>query len=235
MMTADAHREFKSRLYAQFARVGKALGSPHRLEVLELLAQRERSVDSLAGELGLTIANVSQHLQALRRASLVETRKEGQFVHYRLADAAVSDLCRAVRTVSERRLAELDRLVRDHFGTRDVVEPVSMNELLKRSRSADVVILDTRPPSEYEAGHIAGAISMPVADLRRRLRELPTNKQYVAYCRGPYCVYADQAVEFLQTRGRRASRLLEGFPEWRAAGLPVESGLPGDSAGQRRQ
>jgi len=234
-MTADAHREFKSRLYAQFARVGKALGSPHRLEVLELLAQRERSVDSLAGELGLTIANVSQHLQALRRASLVETRKEGQFVHYRLADAAVSDLCRAVRTVSERRLAELDRLVRDHFGTRDVVEPVSMNELLKRSRSADVVILDTRPPSEYEAGHIAGAISMPVADLRRRLRELPTNKQYVAYCRGPYCVYADQAVEFLQTRGRRASRLLEGFPEWRAAGLPVESGLPGDSAGQRRQ
>lgn len=233
-MTADAHREFKSRLYAQFARVGKALGSPHRLEVLELLGQGERTVDSLASELGTSIANISQHLQALRRAALVETRKQGQFVHYRLADPAISDLCRALRTVSERRLAELDRLVRDHFGDRDVAEPVSMSELLKRARSDDVVILDTRPASEYEAGHIAGAISMPVADLRRRLKELPTDKQYVAYCRGPYCVYADQAVEFLQTRGRRVSRLLEGFPEWRAAGLPVESGLPGNLAGQRR-
>ena len=226
-MAADAHREFKSRLYAQFARVGKALGSPHRLEVLELLAQRERSVDSLASELGVSIANISQHLQALRRASLVETRKEGQFVHYRLADPAVSDLCRAVRTVSERRLAELDRLVRDQFGHRDAAEPVSMDELLKRARSADVVILDTRPPSEFEAGHIAGAISVPVADLRRRLKELPKSKEYVAYCRGPYCVYADQAVEFLRAKGRHARRLLEGFPEWRAAGLPIQSGQQG--------
>jgi len=223
-MVADAQREFKSRLYAQFASVGKALGSPHRLEVLELLAQRERSVDSLASELGVSIANVSQHLQALRRASLVETRKAGQFVHYRLADPAVSDLCRALRTVSERRLAELDRLVRDQFGHRDAAEPVSMDELLKRARSNDVVILDTRPSSEYEAGHIAGAISLPVADLRRRLKELPKSKEYVAYCRGPYCVYADQAVKFLRAKGRKAHRLLEGVPEWRAAGLPIESG-----------
>ena len=234
MTAADTHREFKSRLYAQFARVGKALGSPHRLEVLELLAQCERSVDSLAGELGASIANVSQHLQALRRASLVETRKEGQFVHYRLADPAVSDLCRALRTVSERRLAELDRLVRDHFGHRDIGEPVSMEELLKRARSSAVMILDTRPPSEYEAGHIAGAVSLPVADLRRRLKELPTSKEYVAYCRGPYCVYADQAVEFLRAKGRRARRLVEGFPEWRAAGLPVESGVFVRAAAQRR-
>jgi len=226
-MPADAHREFKGRLYAQFARVGKALGSPHRLEVLELLAQGERSVDSLAGELGVSIANVSQHLQSLRRASLVETRKQGQFVHYRLSDPAVSDLCRALRTVSERRLAELDLLVRDHFGHRDVAEAVSMDELLKRARSADVVILDTRPASEYEAGHIAGAISVPVADLRRRLKELPKSKEYVAYCRGPYCVYADQAVEFLRAKGRRARRLLDGFPEWRASGLPIQSGPHG--------
>ena len=233
-MADDRHREFKNRLYAEFARVGKALGSAHRLEVLELLGQGERTVESLASELGTSIANISQHLQALRRAALVETRKQGQFVHYRLADPTISDLCRALRTVSERRLAELDRLVRDHFGDRAAAEPVSMSELLKRARSEDVVILDTRPPREYEAGHIAGAISVPVADLRRRLKELPKDRQYVAYCRGPYCVYADQAVEFLQARGRRARRLLEGFPEWRAAGLPVEIGRPSDSVGQRR-
>ena len=224
-MAADTHRDFKNRLYAQFARIGKTLGSPHRLELLELLGQGERTVDSLAGEIGASIANVSQHLQALRQAALVESRKQGQFVYYRLADPAISDLCRALRTVSERRLAELDRLVRDHFGDRSG-EPVSMQELLKRARSADVVILDTRPANEYEAGHIAGAISVPVADLRRRLKELPKTKEYVAYCRGPYCVYADQAVELLQAKGRRARRLLEGFPEWRAAGLPVETGAP---------
>jgi DNA-binding transcriptional ArsR family regulator/rhodanese-related sulfurtransferase len=222
-MAGASHRDFKNRLYAQFARIGKALGSPHRLELLELLGQGERSVDSLARELGASIANVSQHLQALRQAALVDTRKQGQFVYYRLADPAISDLCRALRTVSERRLAELDRLVREQFGDRPG-EPVSMQELLKRARSAEVVILDTRPANEYEAGHIAGAISVPVADLRRRLKELPREKEYVAYCRGPYCVYADQAVALLHAKGRRARRLLEGFPEWRAAGLPVETG-----------
>ena len=181
----------------------------------------------------MSIANVSQHLQALRQAALVESRKQGQFVHYRLADPAVSDLCRALRTVSEHRLVELDRLVRDHFGDRSG-DPVSMPELLKRARSADVVILDTRPANEYEAGHIAGALSVPVADLRRRLKELPKDKEYVAYCRGPYCVYADQAVELLQAKGRRARRLLEGFPEWRAAGLPIETGAPVGRAAERR-
>jgi rhodanese-related sulfurtransferase/DNA-binding transcriptional ArsR family regulator len=221
----DTHREFKNRLYGQFARIGKALGSPHRLELLDLLAQADRTVDSLAAELGLSIANVSQHLKVLREAALLESRKHGQFVYYRLADPAIADLCRAVRTVSEHRLADLDRLVQEHFGDR-AGAPVSMRELLKRARSADVVILDTRPPNEYEAGHIAGAISVPVADLRRRLKDLPRNKEYVAYCRGPYCVYADQAVELLQARGRRASRLLEGVAEWRAAGLPVETGSP---------
>jgi rhodanese-related sulfurtransferase/DNA-binding transcriptional ArsR family regulator len=223
-MGTDAHRVFKNRLYAQFARVGKAIASPHRLELLELLGQGERTVDSLATELHTSIGNVSQHLKALREAALVETRKEGQFVHYRLADPAISDLCRAVRTVSEHRLAELDRLVREHFARRDDSEPVSMGELLKRSRAQNVVILDTRPTNEYQAGHIAGAISVPIDELRRRLKELPKSKEYVAYCRGPYCVYADQAVELLQARGRRAHRLLEGFPEWRAAGLPIEVG-----------
>jgi rhodanese-related sulfurtransferase/biotin operon repressor len=225
-MSGTDHREFKNRLYAQFARVGKALASPHRLELLELLGQGERTVDSLAQELGVSMANVSQHLQALRQAALVESRKQGLFVYYRMADPAIVDLCRALRTVAERRLADLDRVVRDHFGHRSAAELVSMRELLKRARAADIVILDTRPPGEYEAGHIAGAISVPIDELRRRLRELPKDKEYVAYCRGPYCVYADQAVELLQAKGRRARRLREGFPEWRAAGLPVETGAP---------
>ena len=225
-MALDDHREFKNRLYAQFARVGKALASPHRLELLELLGHAERTVESLAQELGISIASVSQHLQALRQAALVESRKQGLFVYYRLADPAIFDLCHALRTVSERRLADLDRIVRDHFGDRlGGAERVSMPELLKRARLPDVVILDTRPPGEYEAGHIAGAISVPVDALRRRLKELPKGKEYVAYCRGPYCVYADQAVQFLQAHGRRARRLLQGFPEWRAAGLPIETGV----------
>jgi rhodanese-related sulfurtransferase/predicted transcriptional regulator len=230
-MAGAGHREFKDRLYAQFARIGKALASPHRIELLELLAQRERTVESLAGELGLPLANVSQHLQALRQAALVETRKQGLYVHYRLADDSVADLCRSLRTVAEQRLADLDRLVREHFAHRDDAEPVSMRELLKRARARDdVVILDTRPAGEYEAGHIAGALSVPVEELRRRLRELPKNKEYVAYCRGPYCVYADEAVRLLQAHGRQARRLREGFPEWRAAGFPVATGSEATAA-----
>ena len=224
-MARDAHRDFKDRLYGQFARIGKALSSPHRLEILELLAQRERTVDSLATEIGLSLANASQHLQALRQAALVESRKEGLYVSYRLADPAVFELCTAIRTVAEHRLADLERLVREHFGDRSDAEPVQMDELLKRARSENVVILDTRPATEYVAGHIAGAISVPVDDLQRRLRQLPKRKEYVAYCRGPYCVYADRAVEILRSSGRHARRLLEGFPEWRAAGLPIETGL----------
>lgn len=224
-MTTDTHRVFKDRLYAQFARIGKALASPHRLELLELLAQGERTVDSLAGETGLSLANTSQHLQALRQASLVDSRKQGLFVYYRLIDPAVFDVCQALRTVAEHRLAELDRLVREHFGDRSDAEPVRMDELLQRARSEEVVILDTRPVNEYAAGHIAGALSVPVDELQRRLRKLPRAKEYVAYCRGPYCVYADRAVELLRSKGRRAQRLLEGFPEWKAAGLPVETGV----------
>jgi rhodanese-related sulfurtransferase/DNA-binding transcriptional ArsR family regulator len=223
-MAHDAHRDFKDRLYGQFARIGKALSSPHRLEILELLAQCERTVDSLATDIGLSLANTSQHLQALRQAALVESRKDGLFVYYRLGGAEVVELSRVLRTVAERRLAELERLVREHFGDRADAEAVPMAELLKRARSKQVVILDTRPASEYVAGHIPGAISVPVDHLQRRLQELTKGKEYVAYCRGPYCVYADRAVELLRAHGRRARRLLDGFPEWRAAGLPVASG-----------
>ncbi len=222
-MTAG-HRHFKDRLYGQFARIGKALASPVRLELLELLAQSERTVDSLAGEIGASIANVSQHLQALREAGLVESDKRGLFVHYRLADPSVIALTRAIRRVAEARLAELDRIVRDHFGDRSDAEPVSMSELLERARSGNVVILDARPASEYAAGHMAGAISVPIDELEERLPELPKRKRYVAYCRGRYCIYADRAVELLHASGRRAQRLDEGFPDWQAAGLPIETG-----------
>jgi len=221
-MADGAHRIFKDRLYAQFARIGKALGNPHRLELLELLAQSERSVEALARESGLSIANASQHLLVLRQAGLVESRKQGLFVHYRLADATVVELCGSLRTVAERRLAELERLVRDHFGDRADPEPVPMTELLKRARKGEVIVLDTRPAHEYAAGHIAGAVSVPVEELQQRLRKLPKSKEYVAYCRGPYCIYADRAVELLRESGRRARRLQGGFPEWKAAGLPVE-------------
>jgi DNA-binding transcriptional ArsR family regulator len=220
----DTHRDFKDRLYGQLARLGKALSSPHRLEMLELLAQGERTVDSLATEIGLSLANASQHLQALRQAALVESRKDGLFVYYRLADQHVFELSKVIRSVAERRLAELDRLVREHFGNRADAEPVPVAELLKRARSKQVVILDTRPASEYVAGHIPGALSIPVDDLQRRLKELAKGKEYVAYCRGPYCIYADRAVEVLRASGRRARRLVEGFPEWRSAGFPVSQG-----------
>src|SRR5688500_18835168 len=220
-MAQNAHREFKSRLYGQFARIGKAVSSPHRLELLELLAQGERTVDSLATEIGLSLANASQHLQALRQAALVESRKDGVFVYYRLADADVFELSKVVRSVAERRLAELDRLVQEHFANRAGAEPVPMAELLKRARSKQVVILDARPASEYIAGHILGALSMPADDLQRRLKELAKGREYVAYCRGPYCIYADRAGEELRASGRRARRLVGGFPEWRSAASPV--------------
>jgi len=223
MLTGAPHRAFKDRLYGELARVGKALASPHRLELLELLAQGERTVDSLAGETSMSIASTSQHLQALREGGLVESRKRGLFVHYRLADPTVFELTRALRVVAEARLAELERVVRDHFGDRSEPQPVMMEELVERARSGSVVIIDTRPANEYAAGHIAGAISVPIDELEQRLKQLPKSKDYVAYCRGPYCAYADRAVEVLRSHGRRARRLAQGFPEWKALGLPFEA------------
>jgi rhodanese-related sulfurtransferase/DNA-binding transcriptional ArsR family regulator len=218
-------RAFKDGLYELYARIGKALSSPSRLEILELLAQGERTVESLAGEIGLSTANASQHLQALKQASLVQTRRDGLFIHYSLADPAVFELSRAIRLVAERRLGDLERLVRQEFGDRPDAEAVSFEDLMARLRRGDIVVLDTRPANEYAAGHIAGAISVPVAELKGRLHRLPRNKEYVAYCRGPYCVYADRAVELLRKSGRRARRLRGGLPEWRAAGLPVRTEL----------
>jgi rhodanese-related sulfurtransferase/DNA-binding transcriptional ArsR family regulator len=216
-------RRFKDGLYAQLARIGKAVSSAARVETLELLAQSERTVESLAEEMGLSTANASHHLQVLRQAGLVASRRQGLHVHYRLADPSVFELSRTVRVVAEQRLAELERHVREHFGDRDETEAVGMDALLERVRAGEVVVLDTRPTREFEAGHIEGAISIPIDELQHRLAELPKRKEIVAYCRGPYCVYADRAVEALRASGRRARRMKDGFPEWRAAGLPVRS------------
>lgn len=224
-MTARANpRLFKDGLYAQLARIGKAVSAPARIEILELLAQSERTVESLAEETGLSMANASQHLQVLRQAGLATSRKEGLRVHYRLTDPSVFELSRTLRVVAEQRLADLERHVRAHFGDRDDAEAVDMDTLLARARSGEVVVLDTRPTREFDAGHIEGAISIPIDELQRRLTELPKRKEIVAYCRGPYCVYADRAVDALRASGRRARRMKEGFPEWRAAGLPIASG-----------
>ncbi len=224
MTTApEAKRGFKDRLYAEFARIGKAIASPHRLEILEFLAQGERTVESIAAETGLSVANTSRHLQLLRQAQLVLTRRDGLFVHYRLSGPAVVSLVLALRHTAEEHLAEVDRVVGDFFGDRDGFEPVTPEELARRMTNGDVVVLDVRPEQEYAAGHIAGARSMPVSDMSNRLDELPGGKEYVAYCRGPYCVYADEAVAMLRANGRSAQRLTEGYPEWWLAGRPVRT------------
>jgi rhodanese-related sulfurtransferase/DNA-binding transcriptional ArsR family regulator len=216
-----AKRQFKDRLYAQFARIGKALASAHRLELLELLAQGPRTVESLAAEVAQSVANTSRHLQVLRGAGLVDGRKAGLYVHYRLAHPEVFRVCLELRRVAEAHLAEVDRVVAGFFGQRDEYEPVKSAELLRRLRSGEVVLLDVRPAGEFAAGHIAGAESVPITELKQRLRRLPRGQDYVAYCRGPYCVYADAAVAMLRAAGRTATRLDGGYPEWRAAGLPV--------------
>jgi rhodanese-related sulfurtransferase/DNA-binding transcriptional ArsR family regulator len=214
-------RAFKAALYQQFARVGKALSSPHRIEMMELLSQGERTVESLADELGLGMGNASAHLQVLREARLVESRKEGLFVHYRVADDVVLKLLEGLRRVAESRLAEVDRLVESYFGDRTEMDAIGFDELRSRLKAGSVILLDVRPAGEYAAGHIAGALSVPHDQLEERLREIPKDKEVVAYCRGPYCVFADQVVATLKGKRRKARRLEAGFPEWKNAGLPV--------------
>jgi rhodanese-related sulfurtransferase/DNA-binding transcriptional ArsR family regulator len=215
-------RSTKSRLYEELSRVGRALGSPRRLELLEILAQGERSVEVLSRHTGLSVANTSHHLQALREARLVEARKEGLFVYYRLTSLEVFGVVQMIRELGEQHIAEVDRIMRSYFGQRDELEPVRRDELLERAKMGTVIVLDVRPAEEYRAGHIPGAMSVPVDQLEQRLADLPADKEIVAYCRGPYCVMSYNAVEALRARGRRARRLVDGFPEWRAEGLPIE-------------
>jgi len=217
-------REVKDPLYEQFARVGKVLGSARRIELLDLLAQGERSVDELAELTGMEVANTSAHLQVLRGARLVETRKAGTRVFYRLAGDEVTGLLVALQRVAQVRLAEVGEVVRAHLADPDELEPIGRDELLERATRGEIVVLDVRPAEEYQAGHIPGAVSIPVEELEARLGELPDGVEVVAYCRGPYCVFARDAVRLLRGRGRAARRLLEGLPEWRLAGLPVACG-----------
>jgi rhodanese-related sulfurtransferase len=219
-------RDFKDNFYMELAVLGKALANPHRLELLDLLAQGERSVEELAREAGLSLANASAHLQVLRQARLVEAEKRGLNVVYRLAAPEAFQLWRTLRDVGSVRLAEIDRLVENYFTDRDELEAVDKEELLHLLKEEAVIVIDVRPEVEYEQGHISSARSVPVENLRRRLAELPRDVEIVAYCRGPYCVYSDQAVRLLHHHGFRARRLREGFPEWRAAGYPVEVKQP---------
>jgi len=220
-------------LYEHFADVARALGSGHRLELLELLAQGERSVEELTELAGLEVGNASQHLQLLRRAGLVSSRKQGRFVYYRLADDAVVRLMGSLREVAERNYAEAARVVELYFRQRDALEPVSREELLRRKRAGSVTVLDVRPLEEFAAGHIEGAINIPIKELERRLAEVGRRREVVAYCRGPYCVMSYEAVARLRERGFKVRRLVDGYPEWRLAGLPVAIG-PGVERGERR-
>ncbi|MFZ5475897.1 MAG: ArsR/SmtB family transcription factor [Myxococcota bacterium] len=217
-------RAFKDRLYERFAAVAKALANPRRVEMLELLAQTERTVEWLAGATHTSVANASQHLKVLRAARLVEARKEGLYVWHRLASPAVHDLVAGMRAVAEEQDAEVDRLVHAYFGDRDALEAVEMAELLARARAGEVVVIDVRPPEEFDAAHVAGARSVPMEALDAIAGELPRDVPVVAYCRGPYCVLADEAVARLRAQGVEALRMEGGLPEWRAAGHPVERG-----------
>jgi len=215
-------RGAKVALFDEFARLAQALANGRRLEILDVLANGERAVERLAAETGLSVANASQHLQVLREVGVVRRRRDGTRIYYELRDPAVFDLWRNLRSVAAQRRAEVGQLADAYLGARDSLEPVTRAELLRRlKRGEEVVVLDVRPAEEFAAGHLPAAISIPLAELRRRLRELPRDKEVVAYCRGPYCAFAHKAVRVLQQAGFRARRLEDGLPEWKAAGLPV--------------
>jgi rhodanese-related sulfurtransferase len=227
----SAEREYKDATYGQFARVGKAVSHPKRLEILDLLCQGPRTVATLAREAGLGVASASQHLKVLREARLLDAEKKGLFVTYCLADGAVSTFFRSLRALAESRLAEVEQISRRFLLGREGMEPVGAQELLERVRQGRVTVLDVRPAEEYRAGHIAGALSIPLRELKARIKELSRSREIVAYCRGPYCVLAVQAVATLRKAGLRARRLQEGYPDWSAAGLPVE--LPGSTTARK--
>ncbi len=215
------HRSLKDQLYAQFARIGKALASPKRLEILDLLSQAERSVEALAAEANLSVGNASAHLQVLHSARLVARRKEGQRVHYRLANPAVFRFFRDLQGLSRQQLAEVEQMARLYYESPGELEPVTSSELVRRLRDEDVLVLDVRPEEEYRAGHIPDALNVTPDELESRLSDLPGDREIVAYCRGPYCLFSKEAVELLRQQGYRARRLEIGFPDWRAQGYPV--------------
>lgn len=221
------HRRFKDSLYEQFARIGKAISAPKRIELVDLLCQGPRTVEGLAEQAGMSVANTSQHLQILRAARLVTADKKGLYVEYRLADEEVCRFFLSLRGLAESRLAEVEQVTRAYFETRGAMEPVHSDELLRRVKSGEVTVLDVRPAEEYRAGHIPGALSVPVDELEARLKEVPVGRDVVAYCRGPYCVMAIEAVALLRKRGFKAHRMEQGVADWRARGFRVETSTEG--------
>ena len=217
-----SRQNLKQQIYSQVARIGKVVGHGHRLELLEYLAQGERTVEALTKLTGLSVANTSQHLRVMRQSGLVEARKDGLYVYYSLADDEIVRLLSSMRKLAESHLADVDRLVRAYLTVKDELEPIPRRELLERARKGIVTVLDVRPPEEYASGHVPGAVNVPLKELARRLEELPQGQEIVAYCRGPHCVLAFEAVAQLREKGYQARRLEDGFPEWREAGLPVE-------------
>jgi rhodanese-related sulfurtransferase len=221
-------RDMKDGVYVQFARIGKAISAPKRIELLELLCQGPRTVEALADQAALSVANASQHLRILLAARLVETHKQGLFVEYRLADDEVLQFVQAMRELAEGRLAEVRALTETYLKSRGVLERVSGEDLMQRVRKGEVIVLDVRPELEYRAGHIPGARSVPLSELKRHLANLPKNREIVAYCRGPQCVMAIEAVELLRKRGFRAQRMEQGVMDWRARGWRIETSASGD-------
>jgi rhodanese-related sulfurtransferase/DNA-binding transcriptional ArsR family regulator len=217
-----AHRRFKDSMYEQLARLGKAISAPKRLELLDLLCQGPRTVEALAEQAAISVANASQHLQVLRAARLVDAEKKGLFVEYRLGGDDVGRFYVAVRSLGEARLAEVEQVANAYFEQRGALETVDGDELLRRVRAGEVTVLDVRPAEEYRAGHIPGALSIPVDELKSRIKQLPKSRELVAYCRGPYCVMAVEAVELLRKKGFKAHRLEQGVADWRARGWRVE-------------
>lgn len=218
-------KNFKQELFAQFARVGKALSNGNRLEILEFLAQGERSVDSLAKVSGLSVANTSQHLQQLRQSGLVHSRKEGLKVFYRLSSNDVIKLLSMLRNVAEQHVAEVNQMVSSYLTVKDSLEPISREELISRAKADLVTVIDVRPAEEYASGHVPGAVNLPLAELESYLQHLDPKQEIVAYCRGPHCVLAFDAVARLREKGLKARRLEDGYPEWKTAGLPIEKGM----------
>ena len=222
MIKSSVHRSFKDSIYGQLARIGKATSSPRRLELLDLLRQAPRTVEELARESGQSVANTSHHLQELRSHGLVESEKNGLYVTYKIANEDVSSFFAALRVLAELQLAEIDRITERFFGDHESIEAVDRAALLERVKKGDVMVLDVRPREEYDAGHLMGAISVPLSELKRGLKKLPRKREIVAYCRGPYCVMATEAVELLRGKGYRATRIDLGVPEWRKMGFPIE-------------
>ena len=221
--TVSLARQTKDRIFAQFARISGALASAKRLELLDLLCQCEKSVETLAEQSGMSVANTSRHLHLLREARLVDTRREGRFVFYRMGGGEVCSLTRSLRHLAETRLAEIDRIKEEYFASPTLFHPVDFRELHRRAKNGDILILDVRPTDEFANSHISFAVSIPLSQLKKRTKELSRTKEIVAYCRGPHCVLAEEAVSMLKSKGFRAFRLSDGIAEWKDAGLPVET------------